>query len=67
MLRKEEVKEDVFHGLKARAELSVTAYTLDGTQVTERPITFVFNGGPGRRRSGCTWACSGRAGSRWAT
>ena len=47
VLREEEVKDDVFKGWKARAELSVTAYTLDDADVTERPITFVFNGGPG--------------------
>src|ERR1700712_1337360 len=44
VLREEEVKEDVFRGWKARAEMSVTAYTLDGADVTRRPITFVFNG-----------------------
>ena len=29
VLREEEVKDDVFQGWKARAEMSVTAYTLD--------------------------------------
>lgn len=29
------------------AELFYTAYTLDGADVTKRPITFLFNGGPG--------------------
>ena len=48
VLREEEVdKDDVFQGWKARAELSVTAYTLDDADVTQRPISFVFNGGPG--------------------
>ncbi|HET7071440.1 MAG TPA: hypothetical protein VFI40_11490, partial [Nocardioides sp.] len=50
VLREEEVKKDVFRGWKARAEMSVTAYTLDDTDDTDpagRPITFVFNGGPG--------------------
>ena len=61
VLREEEVKEDVFQGLKARAELSVTAYTLDGTQVTKRPITFVFNGGPG---SSSIWLHMGLLGPR---
>ena len=45
VLREEEVKDDEFKGWKARAELSVTAYTLDDADVTERPISFVFNGG----------------------
>jgi carboxypeptidase C (cathepsin A) len=61
VLREEEVKEDVFQGLKARAELSVTAYTLDDGQVTERPITFVFNGGPG---SSSIWLHMGLLGPR---
>src|SRR6185436_16275353 len=50
VLREEEVKEDVFRGWKARAEMSVTAYTLDGPEGrddTTQPVTFVFNGGPG--------------------
>jgi hypothetical protein len=29
------------------AELFYTAYTLDGADVSKRPITFLFNGGPG--------------------
>ena len=47
VLREEEVENDVFQGWKARAEMSVTAYTLDDADLTTRPITFVFNGGPG--------------------
>ena len=31
------------------AELFHTAYTLDGADVARRPITFLFNGGPGLR------------------
>src|SRR5262249_56798166 len=61
VLREEEVKEDVFRGWKARAEMSVTAYTLDGADVTRRPITFVFNGGPG---SSSIWLHMGLLGPR---
>jgi carboxypeptidase C (cathepsin A) len=61
VLREEEVKKDVFRGWKARAEMSVTAYTLDDTDVTTRPITFVFNGGPG---SSSIWLHMGLLGPR---
>jgi carboxypeptidase C (cathepsin A) len=29
------------------ADVAVTAYTLDAPETTKRPVTFVFNGGPG--------------------
>ena len=61
VLGEEEVKEDVFLGWKARAEMSVTAYTLDDADVTTRPITFVFNGGPG---SSSIWLHMGLLGPR---
>jgi carboxypeptidase C (cathepsin A) len=65
VLREEELsKKDVFKGWKARAELSVTAYTLDpaeGADVTQRPISFVFNGGPG---SSSVWLHMGLLGPR---
>ncbi len=61
VLREEEVKNDVFKGWKARAEMSVTAYTLDDADVTTRPITFVFNGGPG---SSSIWLHMGLLGPR---
>ena len=61
VLREEEVTKGVFHGWKARAEMSVTAYTLDDTDVTTRPITFVFNGGPG---SSSVWLHMGLLGPR---
>jgi carboxypeptidase C (cathepsin A) len=64
VLREEEVKKDKFTGWKARAELSVTAYALDladGAHVTDRPITFVFNGGPG---SASVWLHMGLLGPR---
>jgi carboxypeptidase C (cathepsin A) len=61
VLREEEVKDDIFQGWKARAELSVTAYTLDDADVTTRPISFVFNGGPG---SSSIWLHMGLLGPR---
>ncbi|MDX6359997.1 MAG: hypothetical protein QOH37_3051, partial [Nocardioidaceae bacterium] len=61
VLREEEIKDEIFKGWKARAEMSVTAYTLDGTDVTTRPITFVFNGGPG---SSSIWLHMGLLGPR---
>ncbi len=64
VLREEEVKKDKFTGWKARAELSITAYTLDADKVgdvTERPISFVFNGGPG---SASVWLHMGLLGPR---
>ncbi|HEX3931745.1 MAG TPA: peptidase S10 [Nocardioides sp.] len=64
VLREEEVKKDVFRGWRARAEMSVTAYTLDppeGGDLTSRPITFVFNGGPG---SSSIWLHMGLLGPR---
>jgi carboxypeptidase C (cathepsin A) len=61
VLREEEVKDDVFTGWKARAEMSVTAYTLDDADVTSRPVTFVFNGGPG---SSSIWLHMGLLGPR---
>jgi len=66
VLREEEVKDDVFQGWKARAQMSVTAYTLDlpeGQDVTSRPISFVFNGGPG---SSSVWLHMGLLGPRRA-
>jgi carboxypeptidase C (cathepsin A) len=61
VLREEEVKDGVFTGWKARAEMSVTAYALDDTNVTTRPITFIFNGGPG---SSSVWLHMGLLGPR---
>ena len=64
VLREEEVKKDVFRGWKARAEMSVTAYEAEapeGADVTARPITFVFNGGPG---SSSIWLHMGLLGPR---
>ena len=63
VLREEEVKDDVFHGWKARAQMSVTAYTLDDASVTTRPVSFIFNGGPG---SSSIWLHMGLLGPRRA-
>ena len=41
-------KKDVYEGGKARVEIFYVAYTKNGVDdVTQRPITFAFNGGPG--------------------
>ena len=47
VLRQEAVKDEKYDGRKAKAEVSITYYTLDGADVTRRPVTFSFNGGPG--------------------
>src|SRR3954447_1487156 len=47
---RDEVHEDGrFTGYKAKAEISLTSYTLDGAPAG-RPVTFAFNGGPGSSR-----------------
>ncbi|MDO5629262.1 MAG: peptidase S10 [Mobilicoccus sp.] len=61
VIREEETGDDVFKGWTPRAELAVTAYTLDDADVTTRPITFVFNGGPG---SSSVWLHLGLLGPR---
>ncbi|SDD54995.1 S10 family peptidase [Glycomyces harbinensis] len=58
----EEVTEDEkFNGRKPKAEVSITYYTLDDADVTERPVTFAFNGGPG---SSSIWLHMGLLGPR---
>ncbi|MGD8149544.1 S10 family peptidase [Ornithinimicrobium sp. Y1694] len=69
VLREEVFTDDVFEGWTPRAELAVTAYTLDldaeGEELAAarraRPITFVFNGGPG---SSSVWLHLGVLGPR---
>ena len=63
VLREEEFKDDIFVGWTPRAELAVTAYTLDvgADERRSRPITFVFNGGPG---SSSVWLHLGVMGPR---
>lgn len=61
VLRDDEQTDGVFGGRSDRAQLGVTAYTLDGADVTSRPITFCFNGGPG---SASIWLHLGLVGPR---
>ncbi len=61
MLREEEHKDGTFGGHRARAELSITSYVLDGADVRKRPVTFAFNGGPG---SSSVWLHLGLLGPR---
>jgi carboxypeptidase C (cathepsin A) len=61
VLREEEHKDGTFGGHRARAELSLTSYVLDGADVRKRPVTFAFNGGPG---SSSVWLHLGLLGPR---
>lgn len=61
VLREEVTTDGVFDGLKPKAEVGITAYTLDGADVTSRPVTFAFNGGPG---SSSVWLHMGLFGPR---
>jgi carboxypeptidase C (cathepsin A) len=46
---------------KIEAEMFFVAYTLDGQDVTKRPLTFAFNGGPG---SASVWLHMGAIGPK---
>jgi carboxypeptidase C (cathepsin A) len=61
VLRKEELTDGKFDGHRAKAEVFLTAYTLDGADPARRPITFAFNGGPG---SSSVWLHLGLLGPR---
>jgi carboxypeptidase C (cathepsin A) len=61
VLRKEIVTDGKFDGHKAKAELFLTAYTVDGADPLRRPVTFAFNGGPG---SASVWLHLGVLGPR---
>ncbi|MCP2263344.1 S10 family peptidase [Promicromonospora thailandica] len=61
VLRQEVVKDEKYDGRRPKAEVSLTYYTLDGADVTERPVTFAFNGGPG---SSSVWLHLGVLGPR---
>ncbi|HWC23425.1 MAG TPA: peptidase S10 [Flexivirga sp.] len=61
VLRTDEVKDGVWQGRKAVAEVAITAYTLDDADPHERPVTFAFNGGPG---SSSLWLHMGLLGPR---
>ncbi|MTD12790.1 peptidase S10 [Nakamurella sp. YIM 132087] len=61
VLREEVTTDGTFEGHQARAEVFLTAYTLDGADPGTRPITFAFNGGPG---SSSVWLHLGLLGPR---
>ncbi|MEV0586945.1 peptidase S10 [Nonomuraea sp. NPDC050310] len=61
VLREESFTDGKFDGLKAKAEVFVTSYTLDGADSKTRPVTFAFNGGPG---SSSVWLHLGVLGPR---
>ncbi|MED7928893.1 peptidase S10 [Nonomuraea sp. LP-02] len=61
VLREEVFTEGRFDGLRPKAEVFVTAYTLDGADPASRPVTFAFNGGPG---SSSVWLHLGVLGPR---
>jgi carboxypeptidase C (cathepsin A) len=61
VLRQEVVEDGKFTGHKAKAELFITSYTLDGADPRTRPVTFAFNGGPG---SSSVWLHLGLLGPR---
>ena len=61
VLRQEEHREDRFDGHLPKAEVFLTAYTLDEAQPRHRPVTFAFNGGPG---SSSVWLHLGLLGPR---
>lgn len=61
VLRQEVVTDGKFDGHLPKAEVFLTAYTLDGADATKRPVTFAFNGGPG---SSSVWLHLGVLGPR---
>lgn len=60
VLRDEVYEDGTFTGHKAKAEISLTSYTLDDAP-EGRPVTFAFNGGPG---SSSIWLHLGLLGPR---
>lgn len=63
VLRQEVVTDGKFDGHLPKAEVFITAYTMDGADPTKRPVTFAFNGGPG---SSSVWLHLGLLGPRRA-
>ncbi len=61
VLRKEVLTDGAFDGHLPKAEVFLTAYTLDGADPAQRPVTFAFNGGPG---SASIWLHLGVLGPR---
>jgi carboxypeptidase C (cathepsin A) len=63
VLRQEVITDGKFDGNLPKAEVFLTAYTLDGADPAKRPVTFAFNGGPG---SSSVWLHLGLLGPRRA-
>ncbi|MBB4688322.1 S10 family peptidase [Amycolatopsis jiangsuensis] len=61
VLRQEAKKDGKSEGHKVKAEVFLTAYTLDDADPGTRPVTFAFNGGPG---SSSIWLHMGLLGPR---
>lgn len=62
VLREEVYEDGIFKGSKAKAEMFVTSYLLEGVpDAARRPVTFAFNGGPG---SSSVWLHLGLLGPR---
>jgi carboxypeptidase C (cathepsin A) len=61
VLRQEVLTDGKFDGHVPKAEVFVTAYTVDGADPASRPVTFAFNGGPG---SSSVWLHLGLFGPR---
>ncbi|TDD16673.1 peptidase S10 [Kribbella turkmenica] len=61
VLRQEVLTEGKFDGHRPKAEVFLTAYTLDDAIAADRPVTFAFNGGPG---SSSIWLHLGLLGPR---
>ncbi len=61
VLRSEEHTDEKFDGARPKAEMFLTAYTVDGADPRDRPLTFAFNGGPG---SSSVWLHLGLLGPR---
>ncbi|HCU50946.1 MAG TPA: peptidase S10, partial [Micromonosporaceae bacterium] len=61
VLRFESHTEDKFDGHKAKAEMFVVSYVLEGADPGTRPVVFAFNGGPG---SSSVWLHLGLLGPR---
>ena len=61
VLRAERGSAEEFEGHRATAEVFTVAYTADGAEPGQRPVTFAFNGGPG---SSSVWLHLGLLGPR---
>jgi len=61
VLRREGHTDDKFDGPQPKAEVFVTAYTVECADPAGRPVTFAFNGGPG---SSSVWLHLGLLGPR---